>query len=67
MFLSKRCLFRKCLSTFHFLLFANFSLQNKHTGKPVLSGMKANEFVHEALSVPCASDTLLFLDLLLVG
>ena len=46
--------------SFNIWLFVrNFSLHIKHIGKPVLSAMKANEFVHEALNVLCSSDTFL--------
>ena len=48
-------------STYDFWLFANFWLHVKHTGLPVLSAMKANEFVYKALNVLCSSDTFLFL------
>ena len=39
---------------FDFLLFTNFSLHVRNTGKPVLSVMKANKSVHEALNVLCS-------------
>lgn len=44
------CLFWKCLSTLHFLLFDIFSPHIKHEGKPASLAMKANEYVHAELN-----------------
>lgn len=49
------------LSTLFFLLlFANFPPHIKHTGKPALSAVKANESVHKTLNVLFSSETSFF-------
>lgn len=45
-----KCLFWKCLSTLHLLLFDILSLHIKHTGKPASLAVNANKYVHAELN-----------------